>query len=172
MLERDLADQERLERAAGGEVVEELQQAAQVDRILGEAAAAEDADRHAEGDARGNPVAIAELGDHGREGDTVDHPPHRDRARRDQAKSIRVEATDQVLGQEREPLLERLVAGEPAGEHAQRLGPAVGVGHHVGADLVLQERVDPVVGHGELARDEQVSVRHDERRDVVAQVDE
>ena len=60
-----------------------------------------------------------------------------------QAQPRPAQPADQVLGQHGQAFLQRLVPGQPGVELPERLRPAVEVGQHVGADLVLEQRLDP-----------------------------
>ena len=55
----------------------------------------------------------------------------------------RGEPAHEVLGEHRQALLGLVMAGEPAGQHVERLVGTVDMGHHVGPDLVLEQRIDP-----------------------------
>ena len=102
-------------------MVEDRQQPAQVDRVLGKAARAMQPQRDAER-AGGGKAAVAVQQPEGLdEVGAVEHRRAADRARCDQAQPPGGQAADQVLGENGEPLLDAFVPGEPGAEHAQAL---------------------------------------------------
>ena len=122
------------------------QQPSQVHGVLGEPTGAEDPHRDRERLEVGDPVAD-QGGVHVLEGHAVDHQVDRDDPRGQLAQPGRRQPAHEVLGEHGEALLGLVVPGQPAGEHVQRLVGTVDVGHHVGPDLVVEQRLDPADGH-------------------------
>ena len=73
----------------------------------------------------------------------ADHPVHGHHAAGELAEPERGEAAAGDLGEHGEALLGLVVAREPDAEHLDRLVAAVGLGHQVGADLVVEQRLGP-----------------------------
>ena len=143
---------------------QQVAEAAQVDHVLGQPAPAPEPERDAErgpvaqpGPVADGPEGLDEAGPVGERGGAQDtrgehpEPPGR-------------EPADQPLGQDRQPLLQVLVAGQPVVQERERLGASVGVGQDVRPDLVRQERPD--ARGGDLGRgvDQQPALRHHQAR--------
>ena len=139
--ERHLAEPERVERAAGTDVGDDVAEAPQVHRVLRQAAGSEDAHGDRERLDPADPVGD-ELLVHVRERRTVGHLVNRDDARGELAQPSRREPADEVLGEHGQALLGLVVAGESGAQESQRLVGAVDVGDDVGADFVLEQGVD------------------------------
>src|ERR671916_120028 len=106
MLDRELAEPEGVERTLSPQMVEDRQQAAQVDRVLGEAARAMEPQRDAER-AGGGKAAVAVQQPEGLdEVGAVEHRRAADRVRCDEPKPPEGQAADQVLGENGESLLD------------------------------------------------------------------
>ena len=94
-----------------------------------------------------------------------------DHSRRKHAKTPRVQSTGEVLGEHGKTLLGLVVARQSDRQQRQWLPGAVLVGHDVGPDLVMQQRVDAVRAEGGGLGDEQPAERHHQVGDVVAHLE-
>lgn len=126
---------------------EQVDQPAQVDRVLGHAAGAEDAHDRREGTARRYAVAhqsfvcLVEAG--------ARHAPvDGEHARCQLPQPVCRQAAAGDLGDNCQVLLGLVIAGEPGAEHLDRLCGTVDLRDEVGADLVMDERGGAVLLHG------------------------
>ena len=159
----------RLLPSASG--VEDAGDPAQVDRVLHRAAADDDPDGDGPRGPRRDRVVGAQRLEDVQEAGAVEHLADGDDPRREHPQASRVQPAGQVLGEHGEALLGLVVAGQADGQQRQGLPGAVLVGDDVGADLVVQQRLDPVRPEGGGLGDEQPAERHHQLGDVVAHLD-
>ena len=171
VLEREFADEQVVERAAGADMGEQALQASEVDDVLGEPTGAVDPHGHVEGGGRreaGLPGQVAE-GLH--EVRTLREGVHGDHPGRQGGHPARRQTADDELGQDRQCLLGLVVTGEPDPQKAQGLVASVHPGQHVGADLVLDQGVDSALVESEPAVDQQTAAVDHDPGDVVPDLD-
>ena len=137
MVRGDLSHEEWLDLPSPPEVAQDLVQSAQIDGVLGQAAAAV----YAHGDSirgpLGKPMGAVEQAEGVEEGGPADKLPHRHHPSSQQAQAGAGQTTGQILRQHGQPLLEPVVAGKPGSQLLERLSAPVVVGDQVRADLVL-----------------------------------
>ena len=90
---------------------------------------------------------------------------------REHPQAPRVQAAGEVLGEHGETLLGLVVPGQPDGQQRQGLPGTVLVGDDVGADLVVQQWLDPVRTEGGGLRDQRPTERHHQLGGVLAHLE-
>ena len=73
-----------------------------------------------------------------------EHRVDRDHARREQPQAGPGQPADRPFGEHAEPFLDAFIAGEAGAEDGEALRRAVEVGQQVDADLMRQQRVEPL----------------------------
>ena len=155
-----------VERSATLEVAEQVDEAAQVDRVLGQAAGAVRAHRRGERAGLGE-ARVDERLPRLDEARALRHPVDGEHPGGELAQSEGGEAAAADLGEHREPLLGLVVASESGAEHLDRLRGPVDLGDEVGADLVLEQRVGACPLHSGVGVDEERVARDHDAVDVV-----
>ena len=151
---------EQVERATDAHVMQQVEQASEVDRVLHEAAGAVDAHHRGERSA-GRQVGVDELGVGLGERGAVQHRVRRHDARRELTQSERRQPPDGDLCEDGQPFLGLVVAREPGAHCLDRLRGAIDLGHQMSADLMLDKRLRSVA--------EDLRVRADEQRRALAE---
>lgn len=165
--ERELAEKQRVELAAGIEIGQQIAQTAQIDSVLGESASAAGAYRNVERVVGGHAVRLVQAGEDCRKllapgGHRGGHHP-----RGEDAQALAGQIPGQILAEHAEAFLRRVVLRQAHLELAQRLLPAVVAGHHMGADLVLDQRLHARTRQADVAVDIEGAVRdHQHGTDV------
>jgi hypothetical protein len=171
VVQRELADEPDVEAAALGERVEDAGDAAQVDRVLHRAAADDDPAGDGPRGSRRDPVPRPQRLEDVHETGPVEQLADGNNSAAEHAQPARVQPAGEVLGEHRQPLLGLVVTRQPDRQQFQGLPGAVVVGDDVGADLVVQQRLDPVGPDRGRLGDQQPAERHHQFGDVVAHVD-
>ncbi len=143
VLGADLADEQWLQLAAVGKIIENLLQATQVHHILGQTATPESAHGDDEGCPLGETVGVVKFPERLDKGGAVDEVGRRDHPSREKSQPRAAQTADEVFGEDGQTLLEGVVPGQAGIEMAQRLDPAVVVREDVGADFVLDQSLNP-----------------------------
>ncbi len=138
VFDRHLADQQRIQVAALLHVPQNRLQPAQIDRVLGQAAAAIDSHRDVVGRALVESVIAVERAEGLDERRTVGQMPHGHDTGRELPHPAAAQSTDQVFGQHRQPFLQLFITGQPRVELLKRLQTAVVIRQQMRADFVGQ----------------------------------
>src|SRR5262249_47054304 len=121
MSRRDLADEQRFQLAAFAQVTENLEQAAQIDGIFREAAAAVKTHGNCIRRALREFVVTVERAESVDERRTVEHMMSTNHSGSQHTQSRTTQAADEVLGEDGQSLLKAVVAGEADFELLERL---------------------------------------------------
>ena len=101
----------------------------------------------------------------------AEHRVDRDHPAGEQPQPLVGEPADRIFGEHAEPFLHAFIVGEPGAEDGEALGGAVEAGEQMDADLVGEQRVDPLRRHPAVAGDHQFVARDEQPGDVVADLD-
>ena len=143
----------------------------EVDRVLHRATPDDDPDGDGPSSPRRNPILGPKGFEDLQEVGAVEHLGDGDDPCREHAETPRVQSAGQVLREHGKAFLGLVVARQSDRQQLQGLPGAVLVGHHMGADLVMQQGLDAVRPDGGGFGDEQPAERHHQLGDVVAHLD-
>ena len=167
----ELADEQDVEAAAFGEGFEDAGDPPKVDRVLHRTAPDDDPDGDGPGGPRRHPMIGPQRFEDLQESGAVQHLVDRHHPRREHPETPWVQSAAQVFGEHGKALLGLVVARQTDPQQGQWLPGAVLVGDDMGADLVMQQRLDPVRPERGGLGDEQPAERHHQVGDVVAYLD-
>ena len=148
---------------------EEVAEAAQIHHVFRQPAAAVEPDRDVERAACREPGCVLQQPVCLDERRAVHERVRADHTRGERLEASGRQATDEPLGEDRETLLQILIARESVAELAEGLGAAVVVRQHVRPHFVREECRDAARRNAGSAPDQELPLRdHQTRRDVLA----